>query len=347
MIRLRALAPGDIGWIIGAHGRLYSAQYGWDWSFEAYAAEVGRDFIHTFDPARAAGWIAEWAPAGGDSRPVGSAAIVPAGAAGLAKLRLVLVEPDFRGQGLGRRLVEAAENFARAAGYRAIELWTFSMLAEARALYARLGYRITATEGMRRFGHDLVEERWEKRLDPPGATVPVEATAVAKGLPGPAPAAPVLRPLRVGDIGWITAAHGRIYAAEQGWDWTFEGYVATGCANFVARFDPAKFAGWVLEIGDVPVGSALVQPGATRQVAALQALLVEPAFRGRGLGRRLVEAAEAFARSAGYTRMELQTFEGLTAARALYASMGYTLTSRQPPTRFGPPMVEERWERVL
>jgi len=159
-VALRGLRPGDIGWIIGAHGRLYAEEFGWDWSFEAYVADACRDFIETFDPARSAGWIAEAA----DRGPVGSVLVLPAGAERSAKLRTVILEPALRGRGLGRRLVEAAEAFARDAGYRRMELWTFDVLAQARALYARLGYACTHREPQQRFGHALVEERWERAL---------------------------------------------------------------------------------------------------------------------------------------------------------------------------------------
>jgi len=158
-VALRGLQPGDIGWIVAAHGRLYAQEYGWDWTFEAYVAGACRDFIEGFDSARSAGWIAEAGAA-----KVGSVLVAPAAAAGSAKLRMVILEPAFRGRGLGRRLVEAAEAFARDAGYRRMELWTFDVLADARALYARLGYACTHREPQHRFGHALVEERWERRL---------------------------------------------------------------------------------------------------------------------------------------------------------------------------------------
>jgi DNA-binding MarR family transcriptional regulator/GNAT superfamily N-acetyltransferase len=188
---------------------------------------------------------------------------------------------------------------------------------------------------------------WLAPLGPPGAAALVDAMARIEALLDPAPPPPGLRPLRIGDIGWITAAHGRLYAAEFGWDWTFEAYVARACADFADRFDPARSAGWVLHVADAPIGSVLVQPGAKRKVAQLRMVLLEPAFRGRGLGRRLVETAEAFARTAGQARMELWTFDTLTAARALYAGMGYAIAQSLPATRFGLDMAEERWERAL
>lgn len=156
---LRPLGSGDLGWIISAHGRIYAEEYGWDWTFEAYVAGACRDFADAFDAARSAGWIATC-----HDRPVGSVMVQPAGAPGVAKLRMVLLERAFRGRGFGRRLVETAEQFARDAGYRRMELWTFDVLADARALYSRLGYACSDREPQRRFGHALVEERWHRTL---------------------------------------------------------------------------------------------------------------------------------------------------------------------------------------
>jgi GNAT superfamily N-acetyltransferase len=75
------------------------------------------------------------------------------------------VDPVARGHGLGSRLVAECTQFARQTGYRKIVLWTQSILAEARRLYARHGYRLTSQEPHRSFGHDLVAETWELPLD--------------------------------------------------------------------------------------------------------------------------------------------------------------------------------------
>lgn len=156
---LRAPKPGDIGWVIHRHGVLYASEYGWDWTFEALVAQVGSEFILKFRPARDCGWIAEL-----DGRVVGSAFVVEK-TAEIAKLRLLYVEPEVRGLGISRQLLNAALSFARTAGYQTMMLWTNRNLAAARGLYASAGFKMTLQEPYHGFGHDLEGETWELPLD--------------------------------------------------------------------------------------------------------------------------------------------------------------------------------------
>jgi DNA-binding MarR family transcriptional regulator/GNAT superfamily N-acetyltransferase len=165
-VQLRAPRAGDIGWVVARHGALYEAEYGWDMRFEALVAHIAAHFVERFDAQREACWIAER-----DGANVGCVFLVQARDEqtdapldGVAQLRLLLVEPAARGLGLGRQLVAECTRFARAAGYRSIRLWTNSVLSAARAIYEREGYRLTATEPHRSFGHDLVGETWELAL---------------------------------------------------------------------------------------------------------------------------------------------------------------------------------------
>lgn len=165
---LRAPRPGDIGWVVARHGRLYAQEYGWDWRFEAMVAHIAADFVERFDTAREACWIAERA-----GHRIGCVFLVQArskagGAVepGVAQLRMLLVEPDARGLGLGHALVAECERFARAAGYRQIRLWTNSLLLAARAIYHQAGYRLVSSEPHHSFGHEMVGEEWELDLVP-------------------------------------------------------------------------------------------------------------------------------------------------------------------------------------
>ena len=164
---LRPAGSGDWGWIVARHGSLYAAEYGWDQHFEALVARIAADFIDRFDPAREACWIAEqsginvgcvFLVQARDESP-GQAAVP-----GTAQLRMLLVEPTARGLGIGARLVDECERFARDRGYRRIVLWTNSVLGAARAIYRRSGYVLTKSEPHESFGHSLVGETWELAL---------------------------------------------------------------------------------------------------------------------------------------------------------------------------------------
>ncbi|HUQ74700.1 MAG TPA: helix-turn-helix domain-containing GNAT family N-acetyltransferase [Burkholderiales bacterium] len=157
-VTLRPHRPGDIGWVAQRHGAVYDKEYGWGLAFEALVADIGAKFIRDFDPKRERCWIAEI-----DGEPVGSVFAVKQSAS-VAKLRLLLVEPHARGQGLGRRLVEECIAFARSAGYRKLVLWTQSNLVAARAIYAAQGFRKVKSEPHREFGVSLTGEYWELEL---------------------------------------------------------------------------------------------------------------------------------------------------------------------------------------
>lgn len=156
--RLRGLQPGDLGWVIQAHGRLYAQDYGWDRSFEDLAAEIAAGVMQRFDPATERIWIAEL-----DGEPVGSVFLVQQSRT-VAKLRLLIIDPKARGLGIGKALVAACIRFARKAGYKKITLWTNSVLLAARGLYEAAGFRLVASEPHHSFGVDLVGETWDLRL---------------------------------------------------------------------------------------------------------------------------------------------------------------------------------------
>lgn len=155
---LRAPRPGDMGWVIARHGEIYAAEYGWDARFEAMVARICADFVDQFKPSREACWIAEH-----EGRKAGSVFVVEVSRT-VAQLRMLLVEPEARGLGIGAALVAQVEAFAREHGYRRIRLWTNSLLTGARHIYRRSGYVMTGSEAHHSFGHDLVGETWELKL---------------------------------------------------------------------------------------------------------------------------------------------------------------------------------------
>jgi len=158
-ITLRDPRPGDLGWIIHRQAILYAEEYGWTQDYEALVASILARFVETFDPAREAAWVAEV-----NGRVVGSIFLVRGDAPGVGKLRLLYVEPEMRGTGVGKLLVEACVARARAVGYQTLVLWTNSVLTAARRLYERAGFVLVEEEPHHAFGHDLVSQTWSLKL---------------------------------------------------------------------------------------------------------------------------------------------------------------------------------------
>ena len=156
----------------------------------------------------------------------------------------------------------------------------------------------------------------------------------------------LLRPHRPGDMGQVIAAHGRLYAAEYGFDVSFEALVARIAADFIEQFDPARHCCWIAERDGEMVGSVFVVD-ADETTAKLRMLFVDERARGLGIGKRLTEEAMRFARAAGYTRMTLWTNDILTAAREIYRKAGFTCVASEPLHDFGVSMMAETWERDL
>jgi N-acetylglutamate synthase-like GNAT family acetyltransferase len=152
------LRPGDLGWIVHRHGVLYAKEYGWDIQCEAFIASIAAAFVQQHDPERERFWVAEH-----DGAFAGCVCLVKHSET-VAKLRLLLVEPAARGQGIGTRLVDECVRFGRQAGYRTISLWTNDILLAARRIYAAAGFRLVHAEPHHSFGQDLVGETWELGL---------------------------------------------------------------------------------------------------------------------------------------------------------------------------------------
>jgi len=155
-----------------------------------------------------------------------------------------------------------------------------------------------------------------------------------------------LRPPAPGDLGWVVARHGALYAQERGWGMRFEGLVAEIVAQFAATCDPARERCWIADIDGEPVGCVFVVK-ASDDVAKLRLLLVEPKARGLGIGARLVDECIRFSRAAGYLKMTLWTQSILVEAHRVYQGAGFARVATAPHAEFGHALIGETWERAL
>jgi GNAT superfamily N-acetyltransferase len=166
-ITIRPLGhPGDLGWVVMAHGEVYAQEFAWDTSFEALVARIVADYAADHDPQREAAWLAEI-----DGHRMGCIfCVADPRHKGTAVLRILLVHPDGRGRDLGRRLVDACLEFARGAGYERIRLWTNHPLAAARRIYLERGFRLIEEQSHHSFGVDLIGQTYELALVEPAPT---------------------------------------------------------------------------------------------------------------------------------------------------------------------------------
>lgn len=155
-----------------------------------------------------------------------------------------------------------------------------------------------------------------------------------------------LRAEQPGDIGWVIERHGALYADEYAFDARFEALVAHVAGDYLAQHDPTRERCWIAESAGVRLGSVFVVRKSD-DIAKLRLLIVEPAARGLGIGKALVQACVDFARQAGYRRLTLWTNDVLLAARGIYRQAGFEMVSSQPHSDFGPAIVGEEWDLML
>lgn len=148
------LHPGDAGSIMNMHGRLYFNEYGYTTIFESYVAKGLGEFLEKYNPERNRIWVCEH---GG--RMIGSLVLMDRGQA--AQLRYFLLEPEYRGFGLGTKLMDLFMEFFRFCGYRSSYLWTTEQQLTAARLYMRYGYQLSEEKPSTAFGVSLTEQRYD------------------------------------------------------------------------------------------------------------------------------------------------------------------------------------------
>jgi N-acetylglutamate synthase-like GNAT family acetyltransferase len=149
--------------------------------------------------------------------------------------------------------------------------------------------------------------------------------------------------IRPGDLGRVLQLHGVLYTQEMGLDMTFEGYVAGTLGHFASPIDPTRERLWLAEMDGQLVGSVAIVKHA-EETGQLRWLLVHPVCRGRGIGRRLVKEAVAFARSAGYREVFLETLKELPVAAALYRAVGFILVREETLSLWSRQLTDQRYE---
>jgi DNA-binding MarR family transcriptional regulator/GNAT superfamily N-acetyltransferase len=162
----------------------------------------------------------------------------------------------------------------------------------------------------------------------------------------PRPRGYLLRAPEAGDMGWVVARNGAVYAEQFGWDTTYEALVARIVADYLDHRDPEREAAWIAEVDGIRAGCVFcVRENQT--TARLRLLLVEPWARGLGIGSRLVEEVLRFARRAGYAEITLWTNDVLADARRIYQRAGFTLDHENRHHSFGQDLTGQDWSRRL
>lgn len=153
------LHPGDAGYIMNMHGRLYFKEYGYTTIFESYVAKSLGEFLELYTPERNRIWVCEHK---GSDRVVGTLVLMDRGQT--AQLRYFLLEPEYRGFGLGTKLMDLFMEFLRGCGYKSSYLWTTEQQVTAAKVYKRYGYQLTEEKPSTAFGVSLTEQRYDLNL---------------------------------------------------------------------------------------------------------------------------------------------------------------------------------------
>ncbi|MEQ1585396.1 MAG: GNAT family N-acetyltransferase [Cyclobacteriaceae bacterium] len=149
------MRPGDLGYVIHRHGSLYSEEHNYGISFEAYIADGMHEFYKNYNPESDRVWICEH-----QGKIIGFLLLMHR-EQNAAQLRYFLLEPDYRGIGLGKKLMSLYIEFLLKCGYSSSYLWTTHELLAAASLYTRHGFKLTDQKSSTAFGKLLTEHRYD------------------------------------------------------------------------------------------------------------------------------------------------------------------------------------------
>ena len=151
--------------------------------------------------------------------------------------------------------------------------------------------------------------------------------------------------LKPGDIGYLVLMHGALYEKEYHYGVQFEAYVAEGMAEFYRQYDGKKDRVWIAEHEGRMVGFVLIMHRG--EAAQLRYFIVDPAYRGIGLGKKLMELCMEFVQERGYPSCFLWTTSDLPTAISIYLNHGFILVEEKKSNAFATPVVEQRYERLF
>jgi len=250
-------------------------------------------------------------------------------------VRSMAVHPSARGQGIAKRLLQETENFGKEYHHQRLFLSTAPFLKDAIRLYEQFGFQRNDDGPHDLFGMPLFT-----------MVKPLSVVNNSKKLTEISMDDIFIRTeFRPGEAGYVTHLHGALYSKEYGYGLQFESYVAKGLCEFYEKYDPGRNRIWACEYHNRMIGFLLLMDRGT--AAQLRCFLIEPEYRGIGLGSKLLNLYMEFLHQCGYKASYLWTTHELNTAALLYKRLGFKLTEEKESTAFGKPVREQRYDLVL
>ena len=149
------IKPGDLGYITYLHGILYDQEYNYDYNFERYVAMGLNEFLQNYNHQKDRLWVVE------DNNKIIGSILIMGRSGAIAQLRYFILIPEFRGIGLGKKLMQLAMDFCKSTGYKSIYLWTTQELHAAAHLYKLYGFKKTKQVPSKNWGKAVIEDCYD------------------------------------------------------------------------------------------------------------------------------------------------------------------------------------------